>query len=86
MPEQFIAPSIDWFALSPYLVMVAGALGLLVVGALTPRWPRGLYSLVSALTATSAGVLAVFIWNDVAESGPGTLVGGALSMTRSRSS
>ncbi len=79
MPEQFIAPSIDWFALSPYLVMVAGALGLLVVGALTPRWPRGLYSLVSALTATSAGVLAVFIWNDVAESGPGTLVGGALS-------
>ena len=79
MPEQFIAPSVDWFALSPYLVMVAGALGLLVVGALTPRWPRGLYSLVSALTATSAGVLAVFIGDDVAETGPGTLVGGALA-------
>ncbi len=79
MPEQFIAPSVDWFALSPYLVMVTGALGLLVVGALTPRWPRGLYSLVSALTATAAGVLAVFMWNDVAEMGPGTLVGGALS-------
>ena len=41
MPAQYMPPSVDWFALSPYLVMVAGALGMLVVGALTPRWPSG---------------------------------------------
>lgn len=79
MPAQYMPPSIDWFALSPYLVMVVGALGMLVVGALTPRWPSGLYSLVSAVTAGTAGLLAVFIWDDVSESGPATLVGGALA-------
>ncbi|MEL0075175.1 MAG: NADH-quinone oxidoreductase subunit N, partial [Ilumatobacter sp.] len=79
MPAQYMPPSVDWFALSPYLVMVAGALGMLVVGALTPRWPSGLYSLVSAVTAGTAGLLAVFIWDDVSESGPATLVGGALA-------
>ena len=79
MPAQYMPPSIDWFALSPYLVMVAGSLGMLVVGALTPRWPSGLYSLVSAVTAGTAGLLAVFIWDDVSESGPATLVGGALA-------
>ena len=79
MPAQYMPPSIDWFALSPYLVMVVGALGMLVVGALTPRWPSGLHSLVSAVTAGTAGLLAVFIWDDVSESGPATLVGGALA-------
>lgn len=79
MPAQYMPPSVDWFALSPYLVMVAGALGMLVVGALTPRWPSGLYSLVSAVTAGTAGLLAVFIWDDVSGSGPATLVGGALA-------
>ena len=79
MPAQYMPPSVDWFALSPYLVMVAGALGMLVVGALTPRWPSGLYSLVSAVIAGTAGLLAVFIWDDVSESGPATLVGGALA-------
>ncbi|MEL0039932.1 MAG: NADH-quinone oxidoreductase subunit N [Ilumatobacter sp.] len=79
MPAQYMPPSVDWFALSPYLVMVAGALGMLVVGALTPRWPSGLYSLVSAVTAGTSGLLAVFIWDDVSESGPATLVGGALA-------
>lgn len=79
MPAQYMPPSVDWFALSPYLVMVTGALGMLVVGALTPRWPSGLYSLVSAVTAGTAGLLAVFIWDDVSGSGPATLVGGALA-------
>ncbi len=79
MPAQYMPPSVDWFALSPYLVMVAGALGMLVVGALTPRWPSGLHSLVSAVTAGTAGLLAVFIWDDVSGSGPATLVGGALA-------
>ncbi len=79
MPAQYMPPSVDWFALSPYLVMVAGALGMFVVGALTPRWPSGLHSLVSAVTAGTAGLLAVFIWDDVSGSGPATLVGGALA-------
>ena len=36
------AREVDWFALSPLLVLLGGAMLLLVAGALTPAWPRGL--------------------------------------------
>ncbi|MFM8417948.1 MAG: hypothetical protein ACKOAT_10745, partial [Actinomycetota bacterium] len=55
---DFVAPSIDWYALSPYVVLLGGALVLLLVGALTPRWPRGWYAMLTALTAGAAGVVA----------------------------
>ncbi len=42
--DTFIGPSVDWFALSPHLVLVGGALFLMVVGVLTPAWPRNLMS------------------------------------------
>ena len=48
--DLFVGPSIDWFSLSPLLVLLGGALVLLVVGALTPRWPRSLYAFVTATT------------------------------------
>ncbi len=78
----FVGPEVDWFALSPYVAMVAGALLLMVVGALTPLWPRGLYAAATvAITAVSA-VLALFVWDDIGDSGPFTLVGGALAHDR----
>ena len=55
-PESNLNPEIWWFALSPLLTLVGGALFLLVVGALTPKWPKGLYAFVTATIAGAAGV------------------------------
>ncbi len=62
--ERLPAPSIEWYTLSPLLVLLGGAMFLLVAGSLTPRWPRGLYGIVAATTAGAAGVLSWLIWND----------------------
>ncbi|WP_420451512.1 NADH-quinone oxidoreductase subunit N [Ilumatobacter sp.] len=72
-------PEVQWFALSPLLVLVGGALLMLVVGALTPRWPSGLTAFASAATAGTAGVLAIVLWDDISDDGPMTLVEGALA-------
>ena len=74
-----IEPEIWWFALSPLLVLVGGALFLMLVGALTPKWPKGLYAFVSATVAGAAGTLAIFNWDDITDNGPTTLVAGALA-------
>src|SRR5215207_9888977 len=68
---SFNGPDVDWFALSPMIV--------LVVGALTPLWPRGLYAVVTAVAAGAAGVLSMVLWDDVTDNGPSTLVGQALA-------
>ena len=76
--ETLVGPPIDWFALSPLLVLLGGAMFLLVVGSLTPKWPRGLYALVSALCAGAAAVLAFTLWDDISDKGPKFLVKDAL--------
>ncbi|MBA3289535.1 MAG: NADH-quinone oxidoreductase subunit N [Acidimicrobiia bacterium] len=76
----FNGPGVGWFALSPLLVLVGAALFLLVAGALTPTWWRGLYAFVTAVAAGTAGVLAVVLWDDISDRGPATLVGGALAL------
>lgn len=73
------AIDIGWFALTPILILVSGALGLMLVGALTPPWPKGLYAFVSALTAGASGVMAIVLWDDISDDGPRTLVEGALA-------
>ena len=35
---NFVGPSIDWYLISPLLVLLGGALALLLGGALTPKW------------------------------------------------
>ncbi|MCB0999116.1 MAG: NADH-quinone oxidoreductase subunit N [Acidimicrobiales bacterium] len=73
-------PPIGWFDLSPLLVLLGAALVMLVVGALLPRWPRGLYA---AFTATAAGatmVLAMVLWDDVSDQGARYLVGDAVTL------
>jgi len=77
--DQFSGPEVQWFALSPLLVLLGGALGMMLVGALTPLWPRGLYGYVSAVIAAVAGGLAMVQWDDISDDGPTTLVGGALA-------
>ena len=75
----FVGPEVQWFALSPLLVLVAAAILLLLAGALTPTWPRGLYAGVTAAAAIAAGVLAVIQWDDISDSSTSTLVGGAIA-------
>ncbi len=88
MPAQgdsvapFIGPSIDWWALSPLLVLLGGGLVLLVAAALTRRWPRGLYALATCAVAGAAGVLSAFLWDDISDEGDRLLVAGALRFDR----
>jgi NADH-quinone oxidoreductase subunit N len=79
LAQTFQGPEVSWFALSPMIVLVSAALFLLVVGALTPAWPRGLYAAVTAAAAGTAGVLSMVLWDDVSDDGPSTLVGQALA-------
>lgn len=79
--QEFIAPGVEWFHLSPIIALVTGALFLLVVGAMTPAWPRGGYAAVTVLTTVVAGVLAWSQWDDVTgtDTGPQVIVAGALA-------
>jgi NADH-quinone oxidoreductase subunit N len=80
LPTQtFQGPEVNWFALSPMLALLGGALAIMVVGALTPQWPKGLYAFVSAFTAGTAGALAMVQWDDITDNGVQTLVGGAIA-------
>ena len=79
LAQVFDGPDVSWFALSPMIVLVGAALFLLLVGALTPLWPRGLYAVVTAVAAGAAGVLSMVLWDDVTDNGPSTLVGQALA-------
>lgn len=72
-------PAIDWFAISPLLVLLGGGLLLLVVGALTPAWPRGLYAFVCALSAGTALVLSTVLWDDITDNGAREIIGGAVA-------
>ena len=76
---DFIGPEVQWFALSPMLVLLGGALFMMLAGALTPTWPKGLYAAVSATIAGTAGALAMVQWDDITDNGPVTLVGGAIA-------
>lgn len=77
--EPLVGPEVGWFALSPMLALLGGALALMLLGALTPPWPKGMYALVSAVTAGTAGALAMVQWDDITDNGPTTLVGGAVA-------
>lgn len=77
--NEFVGPEVEWFALSPLIVLVLGALAMLLIGAMTPRWPRGLSALAAASVAGAAGVLAIINWVGITDDGPRTLVAGAMA-------
>jgi NADH-quinone oxidoreductase subunit N len=79
LAQDFLAPEVEWFHLSPIIALIGGALFLLVVGALTPTWPRNLYAAVTGATVAIAGGLAIVQWHTVTNDGPATLLNGALA-------
>ena len=81
--DAFKGPSIDFYRMSPLLVLLGGGIVLLVAAALTgDRWPRGGFAFVSVATSSAACVLAVFLWHDVADKGDVSLAARALSLDR----
>ena len=77
--QEFLGPEIQWWHLSPLITLVAGALFLMLAGALTPTWPRGLYGSVTALVAGLAGVFAFLQWQAIDDDGVDLLAGRALA-------
>ncbi|MGA1542261.1 MAG: NADH-quinone oxidoreductase subunit N, partial [Ilumatobacteraceae bacterium] len=75
-------PSIDWLAITPMIVLLGGALVLLVVGALTPRWPRSLYALATVVLTIPALVIEMVLWNRVGHEGPVAVIGDVLAVDR----
>jgi NADH-quinone oxidoreductase subunit N len=76
----FQGPHVDWYGLSPLLVLAGGGLLLMVAAALTPRWPKGLQAGITVALGVAALVLDLLLWQDVQDDGPRSLVGGALSL------
>ncbi len=76
---EFVGPDVGWWALSPLLVLVGGALVLLVAGAVTPPWPKSAYAVTTTLVAAGAAVLAVIQWQQIRDDGPSLLVGDAIA-------
>lgn len=78
--QSFVGPAIDWYRLSNILVILVGALVLLLVGSLTPKWPRGMYALGAAVTTGASAVLTALLWRDLGEGQSISLVGNALTL------
>ena len=74
-------PHVDFAALSPLIALLGGAVVVLLVGLLGPRWARA--QLVPALALVALGAAAgLTIWQWNAEK---SIVAGALRSTTSRS-
>ena len=77
--ETLAGPSIPWFTLSPLLALLIGACVLMLGGSLLPQWPRGLYGIVSAATAATSIVLCFFLWDNLTDGRPETIIADALA-------
>lgn len=76
-------PEIAWSAIVPLLVLVGGSLLLLTIAALTTaRWPRGLSTLITVVTAAAAGLSSVALHERVTDAarGPFTAIAGAITV------
>lgn len=77
--STFSGPSVDWFAITPLIVLTAGAVLLMLGGALVPiRWPKTVFAGLTAAIALAALVLTFVLWHEVQEDGPYSLLGGAV--------
>ena len=73
-----LGPSVNWFALSPVLLLLGAAILLLLVGAMAPRVPRHAYAMFTAAAGLATMILCFFLWDNITDDGASTLVGGAL--------
>jgi NADH-quinone oxidoreductase subunit N len=79
--DRVASPGVEWFALSPLLVLLGGTLVLLMASVLVPAMARRhVYSLITVALAGAAIVLSFVNWNDVRDHGAKSLVSGAVGL------
>ncbi|WP_341360257.1 NADH-quinone oxidoreductase subunit NuoN [Georgenia sp. M64] len=77
--NTFVAPAVDWAALTPILIVLGAAVLGVLLEAFVPRPARRAVQLVLSLLATAAALVAVvWRWTVVEAEGPREIVGGAL--------
>ena len=61
----FDAPAIDWWVLTPQIILVGAALGLLLAASLAPRaLPGWVSTIVTIATGAATAITAAVQWND----------------------
>ncbi|MFM8846615.1 MAG: NADH-quinone oxidoreductase subunit N [Actinomycetota bacterium] len=73
-------PSIDWLAVSPMIILLAGMMINLVAAALTRPWPRAWYAIGTLKLSLAAVVVEMFLWHDVGTDGARSIINDALSI------
>jgi len=77
----FEVPSIDWAGIAPNLILMLGSILLLtVVSVLKRRVPSWFAPVWTISAAVAAGCAVVPLWQRFADTGPETLVGGAVGL------
>jgi NADH-quinone oxidoreductase subunit N len=77
--STFSGPSVDWFALSPLIVLTGGAVLLMLGGALIPvRVPKAVFASLTAAIGVAALVLTFVLWQQVQDEGAYSLLAGAI--------
>jgi NADH-quinone oxidoreductase subunit N len=77
--STFAGPRVDWFAVTPLIVLTGGALVIMLAGALIDRLlPKGTYAVLTVAVAIAALVVTLVLWQQVQDDGPKELLGGAI--------
>ncbi|UNX54407.1 NADH-quinone oxidoreductase subunit NuoN [Georgenia sp. TF02-10] len=77
--NTFVAPEVDWAALTPVLILLLAAVAGVLVEAFVPARSRRVTQLVLGLVATAGALVAVvWRWTVVADTGPRAVMGGSV--------
>lgn len=77
------APSVDWVAMIPYLVLIGGGLVLLTVMSVAGRWlPSWFAACFTSLVGVGALGSAMGVWIDIGNEGPSATLSGAVGIDR----
>ena len=77
--STFSGPTVDWFDITPLIVLAGGAVVLMLAGALVPiRWPKAVFASLTAAIGVAALVLTFILWHQVQDEGSTRLLGGAI--------
>jgi NADH-quinone oxidoreductase subunit N len=80
-PTRIETPAVVWSALLPVLILIAGAVVLMVLGALLPQRPRFAWHALATVVVALAAIGAVVpLWNRVHDDGAMSIVSGAVGV------
>ena len=80
LATKLATPKVDWIAISPAVVLIAGALALIVVASLAKhtKWVRGFSTWFTVGTALTAGAFTFPLWDRVNHARPSSVLVDAL--------